>query len=783
MSESYWWCPGCKEEAPSSRVTYDELHEDCGHPVVLVEPGDPIATLRASLAKAEAERDAAVARAEAAEKACRVRDRDLELQHADLRRCDDARESYRNSFLGYRATVDRQRRWLLRCGRMIRGLRAEVDCGTRACAKAERERDTAEAQAAAMRGALEAADEGLEGWDTDGYRPSPLAKKIRAALSLDAGRELAEEVRDLRARIDTGICSWGAEEGDKAHGCPHVKDATARAEKAGRELAEEVGRLRSKCETCTEYITQGALQHDLDAATARAEKAESALQNATEQLYQEGMVIRGMTARAEKAEVERRGGTIVCVKCGASLSHSGPVLMSVEDAMRRAEKAEDDAHRLSRCLDEAEDERGAMVECIEEHLPLYAYDNGDESEPSVYERVEYAADELRRVTARAEKAERDLAEHEASADLRHASDMRAIERWRAAHPDQPLTWPDHADLVVWLVEQSERDLAAERAETAAWRAKASDKGECARRLRAELEAEKERGQKLVRYIERAPRWIRGRAGPLHVPAYRCACDEIATGIEADWIKLQRGEPLGDPVMAALRAPDQEPREDLHGLIERATAGGCACTDGSPCAAHALDPTLPEPCWACGKRRERCACQPSCPSCGHPATEHDGEGCNHDLGLRRYANGNTTGEHGFCVCDKSASCAQSGQADTQDGEPVAVEEVDVPACPVCGGIMGWPIGIDHEERMICLDHPRHTTCACVGDSKCMFHDIIAPVLAQPQPATPTVPGCVCGHPREMHAWATFRHVCRAPACECFVYQPAPAPGTREEEQER
>jgi hypothetical protein len=38
-------------------------------------------------------------------------------------------------------------------------------------------------------------------------------------------------------------------------------------------------------------------------------------------------------------------------------------------------------------------------------------------------------------------------------DLRWKADMRAIKRWRAAHPGNELVMPDHADLVVWLMEQ------------------------------------------------------------------------------------------------------------------------------------------------------------------------------------------------------------------------------------------------------------------------------------------------------------------------------------------
>lgn len=44
-------------------------------------------------------------------------------------------------------------------------------------------------------------------------------------------------------------------------------------------------------------------------------------------------------------------------------------------------------------------------------------------------------------------------------NLRWEADMRAIRRWQLAQPGprsrNELTWPDHADLVVWLLEQLE----------------------------------------------------------------------------------------------------------------------------------------------------------------------------------------------------------------------------------------------------------------------------------------------------------------------------------------
>ena len=38
-------------------------------------------------------------------------------------------------------------------------------------------------------------------------------------------------------------------------------------------------------------------------------------------------------------------------------------------------------------------------------------------------------------------------------DLRWKADRRATEAWQAAHPGNDLVWPDHADMVTWLLER------------------------------------------------------------------------------------------------------------------------------------------------------------------------------------------------------------------------------------------------------------------------------------------------------------------------------------------
>ncbi len=49
-------------------------------------------------------------------------------------------------------------------------------------------------------------------------------------------------------------------------------------------------------------------------------------------------------------------------------------------------------------------------------------------------------------------AERERDDLQASFSLRWKADMRAIKRWQEKHPKRDKVWPDHADLVVWLLE-------------------------------------------------------------------------------------------------------------------------------------------------------------------------------------------------------------------------------------------------------------------------------------------------------------------------------------------
>ena len=60
--------------------------------------------------------------------------------------------------------------------------------------------------------------------------------------------------------------------------------------------------------------------------------------------------------------------------------------------------------------------------------------------------------EIKRLRHRLKRARLDVEGFEKTFRLRWDADMRAIKRWQAAAPGRELTWPDHADMVVWMLE-------------------------------------------------------------------------------------------------------------------------------------------------------------------------------------------------------------------------------------------------------------------------------------------------------------------------------------------
>lgn len=49
--------------------------------------------------------------------------------------------------------------------------------------------------------------------------------------------------------------------------------------------------------------------------------------------------------------------------------------------------------------------------------------------------------------------ELEVEEYEATEALRHTADVRAMLMWQKAHPESKHVWPDHGDLVVFLMAQ------------------------------------------------------------------------------------------------------------------------------------------------------------------------------------------------------------------------------------------------------------------------------------------------------------------------------------------
>lgn len=87
---------------------------------------------------------------------------------------------------------------------------------------------------------------------------------------------------------------------------------------------------------------------------------------------------------------------------------------------------------------------------------IVEFDLRYDRESSAYGDIRGWLEDLRKLPEAAEvvalTAERD--ELQQTFDLRYHADLRALKRWRAGHPERELLMPDHADMVVWLLERA-----------------------------------------------------------------------------------------------------------------------------------------------------------------------------------------------------------------------------------------------------------------------------------------------------------------------------------------
>lgn len=64
--------------------------------------------------------------------------------------------------------------------------------------------------------------------------------------------------------------------------------------------------------------------------------------------------------------------------------------------------------------------------------------------------IEWLREDVHRTTMRRLDLDEEIADHDIGFNLRWDADMRAIKRWQA-ETGRDLVWPDHADMVVWLL--------------------------------------------------------------------------------------------------------------------------------------------------------------------------------------------------------------------------------------------------------------------------------------------------------------------------------------------
>jgi hypothetical protein len=106
--------------------------------------------------------------------------------------------------------------------------------------------------------------------------------------------------------------------------------------------------------------------------------------------------------------------------------------------------------------------RGCSIGCAEADSPTYILtDIQKQLGKNHSELIHYVSQCQMLISTQQSEIKRlglELGEMEMTFDLRYAADMRAINRWENEHPGTSRMWPDHADLVIWLMEKYETQL-------------------------------------------------------------------------------------------------------------------------------------------------------------------------------------------------------------------------------------------------------------------------------------------------------------------------------------
>jgi hypothetical protein len=102
---------------------------------------------------------------------------------------------------------------------------------------------------------------------------------------------------------------------------------------------------------------------------------------------------------------------------------------------------------------------------VEKLMRIVAGAEGNDGEP--YDMMQYASDYITHLLGVLESNAQTF-------DMRWEAQLRGVERWREANPGNDLVMPDHADLIVWLLEQLDATPDAPWPDCIAW----DESGEC-----------------------------------------------------------------------------------------------------------------------------------------------------------------------------------------------------------------------------------------------------------------------------------------------------------------
>lgn len=284
----------------------------------------------------------------------------------------------------------------------------------------------------------------------DGYLPLPANPDVDAEACVVLAAALIESQAALAAATEEQSRAWALLTGEKWTQTRPEGSLLAAAERVVAQLAAATNGIHAACGN--RHGDGACILETVALVRERTAERDEALSKLAALTAEHAHLLK----HRDMQEVTHQRGLSTISEAYRERDEAKEAAQNWKRQFNSVVKQRNEAQRNSRAAcDEGRATLSAMMKVVTERDALRAELRAAEEAREVADRdAEHYQTDRNVLALRCDALRADRDDLQATFDLRHAADRRAIDQWHAAGNDA-LTWPDHADLVVWLAEQAE----------------------------------------------------------------------------------------------------------------------------------------------------------------------------------------------------------------------------------------------------------------------------------------------------------------------------------------